>query len=165
MPNYEIETSEGVIRVWHSFWNERDRVTVDGTMVAETPKSPWPWVMDHEFRIQGPAGTTRFELRQAGPLGYRLRRNGTVVAERYSRATGFALGLLTVLVPFALLSDLLALLGAPVSAVDIVEEVGFWGSLLAAFTTTWWLRRRALDGPPSPPPATPAHAHDRDETA
>lgn len=144
MPGYRVDLDGRPLELWYSNWTTRERVTFDGRVLSEKRSFAYP-VSRHAVALPQDAGGGELDVRLAGPMGYIVRRDGAVVAERDRPVVRYfvSLGLIYLLLAamYGLLNLVLLLGGAePWTGTD-GGDAAFLATLLGAYLLSVWTKR------------------------
>lgn len=154
MQTYDIDVSGHKIQISYSLWSGNETVSYDGGPVSEQKSFKLATV--HSFTVEEEGQPVRFDVTNAGQMGYVIRRNDVVVAERQRPFMAYLTGVATLLLSLGLMDAVLFLLvSAGVSSLEEAEGlVGFWAiplALVGGLPAAWWLTSYARR--PNPPQA------------
>lgn len=142
MQTYDIDASGHSIQLSYGLLSGREVVVCDGRTIAD--QRSFRGVSVHPFVVEEEGGPANLSVTNGGQLGYVVRKNSEVVAQKRRPLMGFLTALITLLVSIGLLEVVMALLisaGAE-SLVPIDEFVSSWAVVLALVGSLpggWWL--------------------------
>jgi hypothetical protein len=93
-----VSIGSRIIDIITSAWSGRETILVEGTVVSQ--KRTFGWLSTHEFVLEEEGAPVRYVVVVGGPVGYRVERNGIVVASHdhpvltYFMAAGVIMGVL-----------------------------------------------------------------------
>lgn len=153
MQTYDIDVSGHSIQISYGLWSGKETVVCDGATVSDQRSFRGATV--HPFVVQEEGQPVQFEVTNAGLLGYVVRRNDVVVAERKRPAMAFLTAVVTLLVAIGLMEVVLSLLvSAGVDTLAPVDDfITSWAVLLAfvgGLPGAWWLMSYAKRLRPAP---------------
>ncbi|HUE74184.1 MAG TPA: hypothetical protein VMP01_25100 [Pirellulaceae bacterium] len=143
MAAHIVDVDGHSIRLEYSLWNGKERVLHDGTVVADIRSYRLTTAYSIEVQERGTA--VRYDIRNAGVLGYSIWRNGGIVGRRYRPVVGYfmSVGLVVVaLFGIELALEMFAALADPVS--PVARALGDWAvpiALVASFPGGRWLKK------------------------
>jgi hypothetical protein len=147
MPEQQVSLGDNRLTMWWSTWNGRERMEYNGVPVSEK-RNLSTFVSPHVFTVQENGQPATYDLRFTGYMGYVIRRNGEVVAEKHHPVVRYFLAFGLLYVAVMVLSWIFEALGdqglVPARLDSWTRSFGLLAAVLGAFILSARFRRQLI---------------------